>query len=155
MQHVTEAKAEIDSLTRTFFSVFSPNESGVVDLSIIHRLFIPQGIVIKNCGTPEIYTLEQFIAPREVLLNKGELVDFKERELRERTEIFGNIAQRFCLYEKSGVLSGTPFKTRGMKTLQFIKTEEGWRMSALAWDDERDGLTIPETFFQEMSEPNP
>jgi len=26
---------------------------------------------------------------------------------------------------------------------QFIKTPEGWKMSAMAWDDERPGLSLP------------
>jgi len=29
-----------------------------------------------------------------------------------------------------------------MKTIQFIRTSEGWRISAAAWDDERPGLTV-------------
>ena len=35
-----------------------------------------------------------------------------------------------------------PFTARGMKTLHFVLTTEGWRISAGAWDDERDGLLI-------------
>jgi hypothetical protein len=30
-----------------------------------------------------------------------------------------------------------------VKTLQFVRTGAGWRISAAAWDDERDGLTVP------------
>ena len=29
-----------------------------------------------------------------------------------------------------------------MKTLQFVRTPAGWRISAVAWDDERDGLRL-------------
>lgn len=29
-----------------------------------------------------------------------------------------------------------------MKSLQFVRTGEGWRISAAAWDDEREGVTI-------------
>lgn len=89
---------------------------------------------------------EQCIESREKLLNEGLLVDFKEEELFERTEIFGNIAHRFSLYRKSGILSGGAFETKGMKTIQFIKTSNGWKISSLAWDDERDGLTIPDKY---------
>ena len=31
----------------------------------------------------------------------------------------------------------------GMKSIQLIRTVGGWRISAAAWDDERDGLTLP------------
>jgi len=43
------------------------------------------------------------------------------------------------------LLSGTGLAAgRGMKTLQFVRTVTGWRISAAAWDDERDGLTLGE-----------
>jgi hypothetical protein len=29
-----------------------------------------------------------------------------------------------------------------MKTFQFVETPRGWRICALAWDDERDGLAV-------------
>lgn len=58
----------------------------------------------------------------------------------------GNIAGRCSLYEKSGVLDGTPFSTRGIKDIQFVRIEGRWWISALAWDDQREGLTIPNDF---------
>jgi hypothetical protein len=62
--------------------------------------------------------------------------------LAERTDIFGGIAQRFSLYEKSGVQLGRPFLTRGVKSLQFVRTAEGWKIAAVAWDDERENQEI-------------
>jgi len=56
-------------------------------------------------------------------------------------------AQRFILYRKTGCLSGQPFETKGMKTIQFIRTTSGWKMNALAWDDEREGLSIPAEYL--------
>ena len=35
-----------------------------------------------------------------------------------------------------------PFAARGVKTLHFVRTAAGWRLSAAAWDDERDGVMI-------------
>ena len=31
-----------------------------------------------------------------------------------------------------------------MKTLQFVETPQGWRIASVAWDDEREGLAVPE-----------
>ena len=56
--------------------------------------------------------------------------------------MFGDIAQHFGGYAKSGIQDGTPFTGRGMKTMQFVRTSAGWRITAVAWDDERDGLTV-------------
>jgi hypothetical protein len=30
-----------------------------------------------------------------------------------------------------------------MKSIQLINTEAGWKISAVAWDDEREGVFIP------------
>ena len=138
------AKAAIDQLVAEFFGAFSPGPEGRVDLGIIRALFIPEGRIIKACGpVPEVCTIAQFIEPRERLLNDGTLVGFREEEVWEQTDLFGNIACRFSLYRKEGTWSGQSFQARGMKTIHFVHTPEGWRMSSLLWDDEREGLTIP------------
>ena len=141
------AKSAIDQLVAEFFQAFSPGPGGKVDLGAIRRVFIPEGMIIKACGpVPELYTIPQFIEPRERMLNDGTLVDFLEEEVFERTDIFGNIACRFSLYRKQGTWSGQAFATRGMKTIQFVQTSDGWRMSSLLWDDERAGLVIPSDY---------
>lgn len=147
-QERLETKAILDQLVHTFFALFSVREGRKVDLSIINELFIPEGLIVKNVGSPpEIYSLQQFIEPREKMLNEGILLDFKEEELSEKTEIFGNVAHRFSLYRKTGILSGVNFETRGMKTIQFINTPKGWKISSLAWDDEREGLVVPDEYI--------
>lgn len=106
-------------------------------------MFLPEAVIVRTCGgPPAVYGVDSFIAPRQELLSNGTLTDFREWEVSGRTEMFGDIAQHFCLYAKAGVQHGTPFTGRGMKTLQFVRTPAGWRISAAAWDDERDGLAI-------------
>lgn len=137
-------QSEIDALVRAFFSVFTNKNGARPDVDAIHRMFIPQGLIIKcNGHTREIYTLQQFIAPRLKLLTGGQLLDFQEQEVSARTDIFGGIAQRYSVYEKSGTLDGKAFHAYGVKTLQLIRMEDGWKMVSLAWEDERDGLAIP------------
>jgi hypothetical protein len=84
------------------------------------------------------------------MVASGELTRFRESELSETTEIFGNIAHRFSAYEKSGTLKGVPFQARGMISTQFVLTPAGWKMSAMAWDDERPGLSIPDRYHPNM-----
>lgn len=114
-----------------------------ISLECIRELFIPEGVIIKNSGPEyEFYNLQQFIEPREKLLNDGTLIDFEEEELTEQTKIVGNIAHRVCVYHKKGILSGNSFHTKGVKSIQFIKTQQGWKINSLTWDDEREGLSI-------------
>ncbi len=129
---------EINKLTTSFFDVFTNVEGKTPNVKKIEELFITNGVIISNThGAPEIYNLKEFIAPREKILNDGTLTDFIESEISQNTEIFGNIAQRFCLYEKSGKLNDVYFESRGMKTIQFIKINEEWKMSSVAWSDEK------------------
>ena len=60
------------------------------------------------------------------------------------TQVFGRVAQRFSTYAKSGTLKGVAFEARGMISTQFVATPEGWKMSVMAWDDERPGLSLPQ-----------
>jgi hypothetical protein len=100
--------------------------------------------LIKNVGlTPEISTVTQFIVPRHQGVLAGDLTRFNETELAEITKIFGNVAHRFSAYSKSGTFKGTSFSGRGMISTQFIHTPQGWKVSCMAWDDERPGLALP------------
>ena len=89
-------------------------------------------------------TVEEFFAPREALLTMGRLTDFREWAVVGPHRVFGDIAHWFGSYAKAGPAGRYPPPTgRGMKSIQLIRTAEGWRISAAAWDDERDGVTLP------------
>jgi hypothetical protein len=131
-------KQQLDALTQTFFQAFTNKGNTPLRVDVLYSLFIPQALLIKSSeAAPQVYDLRGFIEPRKNLLLSGDLQEFSEEETSERTEIFGGIAQRFCLYQKSGVLHGVPFQGKGVKTIHFIKCAEGWRISSLLWEDEK------------------
>ena len=133
----------IASIVRTFFAAFTSGPESAARLDALRAVFLSEAVIVRTGGgEPAVYGVDSFIAPRQALLSDGTLVDFSEWELRGHTEIFGDIAQHFCSYAKEGVQDGTPFTARGMKTLQLVRTSGGWRISAAAWDDERDGVEI-------------
>ena len=149
MHHDTDpghaaVKQELAALSARFFRAVSFEPGEKPPYGDIHALFIPTGLLIKNTGTtPEISTLAEFIAPRQALVDSGALTRFREWELSETTQVFGNIAHRYSAYGKAGTQDGKPFEARGVISTQFVKTPEGWKMSAMAWDDERPGLALP------------
>jgi hypothetical protein len=148
MSNPGDAKAEIDRLTLSFFGLFSNSGSIEPHLQRIFDLFVSQGVIAKcTSDEPEISTLQEFITPRQELLTNGTLTEFSEVETSERTEIFGNIATRVGTYQKSGVLDGKSFTSRGLKSFQFVKTMSGWRILSATWDDERDGFSFPPTLL--------
>ncbi|GAA2590364.1 hypothetical protein GCM10010435_81270 [Winogradskya consettensis] len=127
-------RAAIAELVEVFFAAFKTG----MDAEALRELFLPQATIVRTCGdVPVVYGVESFIRPRAELLDSGRLTGFREWEESGRLDVYGDIAQLFCSYAKSGVQDGQPFTGRGMKTLQFVRTAAGWRISALAWDDER------------------
>jgi hypothetical protein len=137
---------DLAALTAAFLDAvtFEPGERPAYDG--IRDLFIDQGLLIRTSGTPEITTVDEFIAPRQALVDSGELTEFEERELAHITEVFGNVAHRMSTYSKRGVRGGAPFDARGVISTQFALTPSGWRMSSMAWDDERPGLPLPASY---------
>jgi hypothetical protein len=113
------------------------------DYERIRDLFIPDGLLIRP---PDVMDLDTFIAPRAQSVESGELSDFEEYELTGETEVFGDVAHRFCGYGKRGVRNGEAFAARGAISTQFVLTTAGWRISVMAWDDEREGLAVPEHY---------
>jgi hypothetical protein len=137
---------ELAALTAAFLAAvtFEPGERPAYDT--IRDLFIDQGLLIKNVGEPEIATVDEFIAPRQALVDSGALTEFEERELAHVNEVFGNVAHRMSTYSKRGTQGGVQFEARGVISTQFVFTPSGWRMSAMAWDDERPGLVMPDRY---------
>ncbi|MFE9214803.1 DUF4440 domain-containing protein [Streptomyces lavendulae] len=129
------SKTEIDALTAEFFAAFDNRDGGGADVARLRRLVLPGGVIVKTGPEFKAYTLEEFIEPRERLLKDGRLVGFSEWEVSERTEIEGDIASRFGEYRKSGTLDGEPFEGGGTKTIQFVRTPQGWRIAAFSWYD--------------------
>lgn len=140
---VAADRAAIADIVRTFFAAFTSGPGCAERLEALRAVFLPEAVIVRTCGlVPAVYGVDSFIAPRQALLTGGTLVGFREWEVSGRTEVFGDIAQHCCSYAKEGVQDGTPFTGRGMKTLQLVRTTEGWRISAAAWDDERDGFVV-------------
>jgi hypothetical protein len=135
-------------VTDQFFRAVSFETGQRPAYASIRDLFMDGGKLIRNSSElPEILSVDDFIASRQRLVDSGALTSFEEVEIAETTEIFGNIAHRFSTYEKRGTLHGEGIEGRGVISTQFIRTPSGWRMSSMAWDDERPGLAVPDRYM--------
>jgi hypothetical protein len=88
-------------------------------------------LIRNTSGSPEICTEDEFIAPRQRMVESGELTCFREVESKEITEVFGNVAHRFSTYDKRGVMNGTLFDGKGVISTQFVRPPNGWKMSCM------------------------
>ncbi|MFC9282427.1 nuclear transport factor 2 family protein [Streptomyces collinus] len=130
------SKIEIDAVTAEFFGAFDNRGGRAADVARIRRLVLPGGIIVMTGPDFTVYTVEEFIAPRLRLLSDGRLTEFSEWETSEHTEIAGDIASRVGTYRKSGIRDGEWFEGGGTKTMQFVRTPDGWRIAALSWYDQ-------------------
>ena len=138
-----DVKAQLKALTAEFFGAVSFEVGQSPAYARIRDLFIDEGKLIRaSSKVPEVSSVDEFIASRQRLVNAGALTSFEEAETAETTEVFGNIAHRLSTYEKRGTMHGEAIEGRGVISTQFIRTPGGWRMSSMAWDDERPGLAI-------------
>jgi hypothetical protein len=134
----------IDALAARMYAAFDNRDGRVPDLDGLREVFLPGCTICRAIpGQEQVQSLDEFIQQRRPLLIEGRLVDFAEWETDSRTSIFGNVASRESLYEKSGVLDGIAFHTRGAKQMQFVRLDGRWWIGALAWDDAREGFEPP------------
>ena len=136
--------AELEALMNRFLQAVSFRSGGQPRYHDLHALFVDGAKLIKTASTtPEISTVREFIKTRQDTVDSGALVWFQEIETANITENFGNVAHRFSTYEKRGSMDGAAIDVRGAISTQFIRTADGWRMSSMAWDDERPGFVLP------------
>ena len=135
----TSDESAVEDLVRAFFSAFTSGPETAARLDDLRRIMLPGATVVRTCGLPvEVYDVESFIAPRLALLTSGEISDFEEWPEPGRVDVFGDVAHWWGPYGKRW-RTGTEVHTgRGMKTMSFVRTDDGWRISSAAWDDERE-----------------
>jgi hypothetical protein len=70
---------------------------------------------------------------------------FHEVEIARRIDLFGNIAHAWSAYEARTSLDDAAPERRGINSIQLFRDPAlGWRIMAMIWDNERDGLSLPE-----------
>jgi len=143
----SDISAELKALIDEFFRAVSFDTGQTPAYARIRDLFIDDGKLIRNSGElPEISSVEEFIAARERAFGSGALTSFEEAEIADTTEVFGRVAHRLSTYTKRGTMHGEAIEGAGVISTQLIRTPAGWKISSMAWDDERPGLAIPDRY---------
>jgi len=129
---------EIDTIVAKFFDVFTNTNGQKSNVEGIKEYFLPESIIINNTsGIVDVYKLNDFIRSRINILSSGNLKEFSESEVTQKTSINGTIAQRCSQYKKSGLKNGKPFTAKGIKNIQFVNTKSGWKIASVVWSDHR------------------
>lgn len=139
----------LDQLTRDLYAAISFEEGGEPELEKLKRLFLPQGLLINNNSEeyPVIWDPEEFIATFRQQIDSGAVISFREREIAGRTELFGTVAHRLSTYEARFRTADGDFPVRGINSIQYLKTDNSWRVVSILWNDEAEGRPIPEAYL--------
>ena len=69
--------------------------------------------------------------------------DFYEIETARRIDLFGNIAHVWSAYEARSALDDAEPERRGINSIQLFRDpDKGWRIMAMLWDNEREGVSL-------------
>ncbi|MES2127687.1 MAG: hypothetical protein V4463_10480, partial [Pseudomonadota bacterium] len=133
----------IDHLIHDFFKQFDNRTTGACPLDQLERFFADGAVIVKRSAQGvEVMSVEAFAAPRRRLLGEGTLKDFHEWEVSAETFCFGGTATRTSHYRKRGRLNGQAFEGEGMKSVQLVLTDAGWRITAIIWEDCSEALAL-------------
>jgi hypothetical protein len=144
----SDEAADLKTALEQFFRAVSFESGQTPAYAAIRDLFIDDGGMLIRAGSeiPEISSVDAFIASRQSAFDSGALTSFAEVEITATNEVFGNVAHRFSTYEKRGMVDGAPIEGSGLISTQFVRISAHWKISSMAWDDERPGLAIPDHY---------
>ncbi|MGQ0559360.1 MAG: hypothetical protein ACT4OE_07220 [Sphingosinicella sp.] len=121
---------------------------GPRDWSRHANCFHPQGCMIRTwvdeTGRPAMMAMSLDDYARDTA-SFFEQHDFFEVETGRRIDLFGNVAQAWSAYEARRSPDETVPERRGINAILLVRNaEREWRIVAMAWDNERPGLALPE-----------
>ncbi|HEX8626028.1 MAG TPA: hypothetical protein VF782_13260 [Allosphingosinicella sp.] len=154
MTHEVRQFATIDGLMRALYESISGPPGGQ-DFELSRQIYHPDVRLVRTrldkAGRPVAFSFsgEAYEANARALLDG---LPFYEVETERRVVRFGNIAQVFSAYEARTAPGGGGLIKRGMNCAHLFNDGERWWLMHLIWDDEREGVEVPRTVFDEWED---
>ena len=138
---------DIDHLTERFYQGVSFNTEHFPNFDLVQELFFGSGNLINNSSNPPVeFTVQTFAHSIMSQIETGDASYFVQQEIADKTEIFGNMAQRISVFEYSFV-KDTPNWQRGVNYIQYICTDSKWLIISMIWTFEKESLLIPDKYL--------
>ncbi len=150
---LTAARADVESMDAIVAAVYDviSGPPGGRDWDRLRSFFVPGARLIpaipdsSGGARAGVLSVEDYIKIAEGYFREN---GFFEREAGHRTEAFGNIAQRWSVYEsRHAAEDAQPFQ-RGINSFQLLKDGDRWWVVSIFWDNERPDAPIPEEYLQ-------
>ncbi len=141
--------ASIEAIVGAYYASTAGEAKQPRDWDRFRSLFLPDARLIaarpRGDGSAGAFFLtpDDFVgANRKYLENGG----YFEREVAQRVESFGAIAQVWSTYESRRVKDAPQPYARGINSFQLLKDGNRWWIVNIYWDFEREGTPIPEKY---------
>jgi hypothetical protein len=141
MDDLAEIGAAVDEMYATISGPKGPR-----DWSRQARSFHPQARQIRTWVEPDgrpgmkMMSLEDYARDTSPYFAAN---DFYEVEIGRRVDLFGNIAHVWSAYEARQSPDDDQPERRGINSIQLFRDpDQGWRIVAMIWDNERAGVAI-------------
>ena len=140
----TPAESEFQAITLRLYEVVSARP-GERDWESIRELYHPRATMVRTGvgedGQPFVLamTFDEYVNNVAELLSDTE---FSEIEICQEATVFGNVARVASVYEFNSRSSSTTRRGRGVNFFNFVNEGRGWKIMNIAWDNEREGLSL-------------
>ena len=150
--------SSVQALVNALYDVISGPPTKQRDWNRFRSLFLPSGrlgvirpdMAAKD-GRPARMSDVYFLTPdmyveRDDPYFKKE--GFFERGIANRIEEFGNLTSVWSTYESRHAPEDAKPFARGINSIQVVHAGGRYWVASIIWDDERDGLTLPEKYLR-------
>ncbi|HEU4994961.1 MAG TPA: hypothetical protein VFT29_09075 [Gemmatimonadaceae bacterium] len=140
----------IDAVLTALYDVISGPGGQKRDWDRFRGLFAPGARLIPTGRRPDGSQGMRTLTPDEYATTIGPRLEqggFFEKEIGQRVEQFGGIAQVFSAYEsKRSAADSVPF-ARGINSIQLFNDGKRWWVVTVFWDSERPDNPIPARYI--------
>lgn len=143
--------ASIDSVIQALYESISGRAGEPRDWERDRALHHPKALLVPARQAPGgpaagVFDFDEFVASREPFLAAG---DFYEVEIGRREFHFGAIAHVLSSYEaRTAPAPAGKILRRGVNSIQLMHDGERWWIVSVLWDNERDGVRLPEELLE-------
>lgn len=142
----------IEAIISALYEGISHKAGKLPDWERMEPLFIDGARIIPPSfegGPPQVMTFQKFVGRVSESVHRAGDADrgFHERELANHTEVFGNMAHVWSIYESRYTASDPEPFSRGINSFQLLYHSGRWWVVTILWDIERPDHPIPERYL--------
>lgn len=145
-----QTNAELSATVKDIYAVISGPAGKARDWDKFRGLFA-DGAQMRVIGKQKDGPTRAFMfTPEDYVKRSGPMLEkegFFEREISNKTWIYGDLAQVWSTYESRHLADDAKPFARGINTMTFAKLDGKWKIVSISWTDENSAGPIPKDYL--------